>query len=682
MGPLGKFLFMTRYALRTVTRLAIRYKTLLLAGLVAFFLAVLAAAYVLLMESPGNAGVIAGLNRLLHGGTLPLAMAGQDHAVDPLPSSFQSDDRLGPTIRSVRETLPGAGIAPTGFKRDDYLDLVSGVVKHFRQFQNKKGRIIDPYLHREVQYSTPTYALAAATLVVSKKDPELLGSASNALESSLFQLASSRVNDQHGDFFITPTMMAYRLLKNVVDPATKKRWDEYLRMIDPQLAFADLIGPGQDNVINWNSSAISGEFLRHKEGFTDEAFVNRYLDAQIIRFIPEGLYRDPGAPLAYDGSARFNFLLLLNEGYRGKHQKDLEILLERGAWLSLLMQSPGGDAPTGGRSSEHVWNDALQCASFELWARRMQAAGDQTGARAFKRGAHLAAGVMSRWIRPSGEFWIVKNRFDPAVRHGFESYSSHSQYNLLAAAYLAIAWSVADERIVEGASPADVGGFVVDIPVFHKIFANSGGNYVEIETAADPHYNSTGLLRTEQGTDSHLGLGDNVPISEAPFTLGFGWRIGDETHALAEFSGEQVHASITGIEASPKAVRFSVVYQMENTGIKGVTESYTLTPDALSVSAMLDGPVDSWRVTLPAFLSDGRNAGEVSFNENAATIRSGHFKQTFEVTAPPGSLLKKTGQIVSTRTGDYAVVESEGKGNAVSYRLSAPVIDGSAGAAN
>lgn len=32
------------------------------------------------------------------------------------------------------------------------------------------------------------------------------------------------------------------------------------------------------------------------------------------------------------------------------------------------MQSPKGEWPTGGRSSQHQWNDAVQCALYEMRA--------------------------------------------------------------------------------------------------------------------------------------------------------------------------------------------------------------------------------------------------------------------------------------------------------------------------
>lgn len=81
---------------------------------------------------------------------------------------------------------------------------------------------------------------------------------------------------------------------------------------------------------------------------------------------------------------------------------------------------------------------------------------------------------------------------DPTARHGYEEYSFHSQYNLLAASMLATAWSVCDESIPESQAPAEIGGFVFQLPTHHhKIFANCSGLYLEIETSGRINFCST-----------------------------------------------------------------------------------------------------------------------------------------------------------------------------------------------
>jgi len=623
-------------------------------------------------ESPETAA------QLLARGAPPLLMAGQDHAVAPAPTAWQQPNPLDATIRNVRGSLAGAAATRTasGISNRDYATMAFGIVQYFRHFQLPNGRIVDPFLMREFQYSTPAYALAAATLADVANMKDLTESAARALDSSLFQLASGTPADRHGDFFILPTILAWERLRARVDDATRARWEQYLRMIDPKVAYTDLIGPGQPDVINWNAAAVAGEFIRHRRGFTDTAFVERYLAAQVPRFTAAGVYRDAGVPLAYDAQGRFYFLMLLEAGYDGSQRKALDVLMDRGAWAEMLMQSPSGDAPAGGRSAEHIWNDALACASFEMLARRSKAKGDMLAASAFKRAARLAGKSVSRWMRPSGESWVVKNHFDPAVRRGFEPYTSHSQYNLIAAAYLAIAAATADESIPEGASPADTGGFVVDLPELHKVFANSGGQYVEIDTAADPHYESTGLMRLHRpGMDNALGPGGNVPASTLPFAIGgIAWLDGKrQWESLAQFTQGMVRTATTVKTATPSKVEFSIRYSLTGAAVDGVTQAYTITPDAVTVVSRIEGgTADRWKIAFPAFIDDGRDRGAITADNEGLVVRTGTSAQSLRIVAPAGAQLQRSARIVELRSGDYEAVEWTGAGREVTFRLAAP----------
>jgi hypothetical protein len=50
---------------------------------------------------------------------------------------------------------------------------------------------------------------------------------------------------------------------------------------------------------------------------------------------------------------------------------------------------------------------------------------------------------VKHWIRPDGTGFIVKNRYPIEARHGYENYSEHTTYNLLACSMLAQAWQFA-----------------------------------------------------------------------------------------------------------------------------------------------------------------------------------------------------------------------------------------------
>ena len=95
--------------------------------------------------------------------------------------------------------------------------------------------------------------------------------------------------------------------------------------------------------------------------------------------------------------------------------------------MSLLLQSPWGELPTGGRSSQHQWNEAVSCVTYEFWATQLHNEGHSQAAGAFKRAASLSLLSLSRWHRATGEWFILKNRFDPALRYGYEGYSFYSQ---------------------------------------------------------------------------------------------------------------------------------------------------------------------------------------------------------------------------------------------------------------
>lgn len=583
-------------------------------------------------------------------------------ALEPFP--------LATTVEAVRPRLAATTVPPTGLAREDYLEVISGIVNHFRHFQTNDGRILDPFVHREVQYSTPCFAWAATALVVSGRQPDLLEPAGRALESALRQLAEGTAADGHGDFFTFPAMLAYEHLRDRVDEAPRQRWEQLLRALDPARAYRDV--PGRREVHNWNVVALAGEFLRHQAGFTDLAFVETSLARQMRYFTPAGLYRDPNVPLAYDHFPRHFLAAILRRGYAGEHAAVLEQLLERAAWTSLLIQSPRGELPTGGRSAQHQWNEAQQCVTYEIWATRRHREGDATAARACKRAAHLALESTRRWTRPSGELWIVKNRFDPALRHGFEGYSFHSQYNLLAASMLATAWLLADDTIPEGAAPADVGGFVVELPEFHKVIANAGGLYLELDTAADPKFNSTGLIRVHRrGVDSLVGPTDSSPIANGPLAVGVAWPEGERWQPLAGLGQGQVCASrLTVHDAGPDAVRFSVRYEPGQPNVHGVTELYELTPDQVRVTTTVDGEVDRLRLRYPALAFDGERAARITTDGAAATVRLGRSQSRFVVESPAHVTLRRSGEWIPSRNGFLEAIEGDAPGRRVVFTLS------------
>ena len=406
----------------------------------------------------------------------------------------------------------------SGLDNNEYLRLIECQVRAFASCQDKvTGAIIDPVYKIEWQYSTPCYALSIGLLAQTGylKDDALVKSGIKALDCSVSEMHENRCAHHHGEFFIQPIMLAMDLYKGLVSEAQMIVWHEKMAEIDPYVLYRDNL-KRKKICYNHNVVALAGEYLRLKKGINDHKnFFHTHLEHQQQYMSDFGLYIDnkTNPPMVYDEFTRQFMASILAEGYNGTFFDFYSRKLCLGAWTSLFMQSPYGEVPTGGRSAQHIWNEAAAAVTYEIYASQYAALGKEQEAGAFKRAAHLALRSIGRWIREDGSGFIVKNRFPIEVMHGYESYSAQSQYNLLACWLMCVAYLYADNSIKESPSPADIGGYVLVMKdVFHKVFANSGGNYVEYELSGDPRYNATGLIRIHlKNSNPQLGPSDGIP---------------------------------------------------------------------------------------------------------------------------------------------------------------------------
>jgi hypothetical protein len=284
----------------------------------------------------------------------------------------------------------------------------------------------------------------------------------------------------------------------------------------------------------------------------------------------------------------------------------------------------------------------------------------------FKRAARIALSSMFRWQRDSGEMWIVKNRADPKDQHGYESYSSHSQYNLLPMAMLAIAhdYAAKTDDVAEQVTPAEIGGFVIHIgDVFNKVFANAGGMYVELDVAADPAHNATGLLRGhKRGFNPQLGPSEGLIStkteqypSDAPRTtaaIGAAWKdVNGSWKRLAEYPGRDLSTtSIVDVAADPTRASFTVIYQGYFSGPHLVTEHYVVTPEHVEQTTELPGYTGPVRITFPLLddLGDGKRTS-IATRDQTVRVSLGDHTQAF--TAPGASSVTVEEQRYPFRNG-------------------------------
>jgi hypothetical protein len=614
-------------------------------------------------------------------GTAGLSLGARLRAADAVQDRF-GEFPLAGLVRQFREDQARAVFRIESLGRLGYLDSIDGIARFFAGHQDARGAIIDPYERAEKQYSTPAFALAGAASCSAGRPSVPLAAVVRAMAFACASLADGKAADGHADFYTVLLMHADRLLAPLVPESASGAWRRDLARIVPEKIYRRQ--PTDATTNNWNLVAVAGEWMRTKAGLGDSlSWIDASLERQMDLFTPWGMYRDPNDPMAYDHFARLWALDLLDEGYRGRHAAALEELVERGCWMSLLMQSRWGELPCGGRSAHHQWNEAQQAVTFESWASRFAKRGDPAAAGACKSAALNLQMWMQRWRRPSGELWIVKNRVDPAARHGYESYSFHSQYNLLTAAMLAIAWTRASDDIAYAPDPARVGGFAFAIqPAFHKVFANAGGTSVEIDTAADLHHNPTGILRVHRVGVRPETFSDGVSAAASyqlpakpsrSIALGPEWRgAGGAWHALADHGREDLDpAEFTLVSASTKQVEFRLTYRGRlSGGATAIAEHVIVTPERVEIDHRVDGDVEAVRQCWPMLATDGRTPSTITLTERSASVRREGRGFTFEALSD-GAVVSRLGVSEPCRNGFMDACVAQVPGRAVRSRIEA-----------
>jgi hypothetical protein len=179
--------------------------------------------------------------------------------------------------------------------------------------------------------------------------------------------------------------------------------------------------------------------------------------------------------------------------------------------------------------------------------------------------------------------------------------------------------------------------------VFNKVFANAGGMYVELDVAADPSHNATGLLRVhKKGFNPQLGPSEGLISTktetypaDAPRTtaaIGAAWKdVNGNWKRLAEYPGRDISTtSVVDVQAEPNRVSFTVIYQGYFSGPHLVTEHYVVTPDQVEQTIELPGYAGPVRITFPvlADLGDGKNTDIAPRDQTVSVSLTGH-TQTF-----------------------------------------------------
>ena len=490
------------------------------------------------------------------------------------------------TAPSPQYTLSARPWQPANANRQQILATLESLCRFSIRHQDPNGAIIDPFLHREVQYATPYFAYAVGTLVAAGRAPDLLPHGIAAMDHSTLQFAQGRASipDQHAEFFIAALTESLDVYQHLVPPSQLNLWRSRLRA-----PISTLTGPNRNN---WMTYSMKGEWLRYRHGLVPRDEAVQFIETswnteQKDRILPTKfhLYQDRSSDpdtLSVETVGRSNLLALIEDGYDGPSAAAIRSAVTDGTFTSLCLQDPSGQLPANGRTDDHVWPDVGQGLAFQIMANRESLAGHAASAMAFQRGALLALQNIQRWRRNdglwAGSFSITKNHFDPALRVGYQTASHYSNYTGSLMFHLAETFNVKNLHIPQRPTPSEIGGYVIALdPSYDSVFADAGGMQVQINLrgqttiSSGNYWTPLGIVRFARAAwDTRLGPSDGALTAQGGVTFapeffenGAWHRLADLSRSYrAEWRPEFVHPALvrgTIVLASPPRLHRSNV---------------------------------------------------------------------------------------------------------------------------
>jgi hypothetical protein len=520
-------------------------------------------------------------------------------------------------LPNTRYHLTARAWKPLGIPVSAYLDRIEGECRFWVNHQDPGGALLDPFNQKEWQYSTPYFAYAVGTLIQAERAKDLLSKGILAMDHACANFASGKT-DGHSEFFVPPLTGALALYAPFV-PAPK------LQVWRTQMSAS--FRPGGTN--NWRTYFMKGQWLRAQAGLISVESATSEIESDWsasqrgrIAGTRWNLYHDTSSDpdsLAVEAVGRGNLLALGSLGYSGPSQGAISTAARKGTETTLLTQDPTGQAPTNGRTDDHVWVDVGYQLAFETMAEEAQARHEDWRAGQYQHAAELAFQNIERWRRSAppwkGSFFVTKNKFDPTLRVGYQTASQYSNYNGSILYHTAEAYHTRRSIIPENTAPAEIGGyaFATD-PSFSAAFANAGGMAIEIDLRGatglvyNHYWTALGVVRLGRpGWDTRLGPSDGVRDPQTGTGISFAptWQESGTWLRLASVP-DRYRGTFTTRFAHPALTRCSVKWE-PLAGRSGpvFVQHFTITPDGLLSQVTQTGASAGWGMTYPLLANDG-----------------------------------------------------------------------------
>jgi len=435
---------------------------------------------------------------------------------------------------------------------------------------------------------------------------------------------------------------------------------------------------------NWWFYATAAEALRIEHGLSERVdWIDATLAGEMPQWSAHGMYRDPGDPVTYDLTVRQSLAMMLAHGYAGRFAGWARETLRAGALATLLMVSPTGVVPFGGRSAQYHMQEAMLAYLAEWQARQEAARGDPRLAGALRRMALAGAQAASRWLLRA-PYAVSKHLMADEPFFGQDGFgagqNAHSGYGLLAANLFAGAWHVADETTEPRPMPADIGGYALHLPdAFYRTFATAGGYHIEIDTRGQPGYDATGLGRIHRaGLPVELALNMPIdpqpryamPLTPAARRVGFGpgWPVGEGWRWLAEAARDDDYEVRVTTDEGADAVTVEVEYGGDIGAPQAlVRENYHLSREGLGYEAHVPG-AHRLRLQVPAIETDGEATSAIEVDASGLRVSYRGHAYTVGLERPAARAFVEDRR-APNRNGIYHIAVFEAEGEHVGCRI-------------
>ncbi|MBO5701666.1 MAG: hypothetical protein J6S71_04440 [Clostridia bacterium] len=448
----------------------------------------------------------------------------------------------------------------------------------------------------------------------------------------------------------------FELQKNGMFTDEIERWKKVLSKIVATECY-DKFASETDQVIgNWALFTAVSEYARSLLiGVDNKDFVELQIENQLHRLDENGMYmdnlhHDAHQPMVYDLVPRYLFTLLLHFGYKGKHFDRIDKVLRETALMTLKMQSLTGEMAFGGRSNQFVHNEPMLAIIFEYEASRYAREGDHETAGRFKAAIKRAIEVTEYWLSKE-PIRHIKNRFPTGTRYGCEKYAYFDKYMITAASHLFSAYLICDDAIHTGNFDDSDTCFMTSSH-FHKLFMRSGGYFLEFDTNADPHYDSSGLGRVHRyGAPAPICL--SLPCTDTPK-----YKLCTEDKLRASLCPGVVKDGKEFLSCDSNEAIEVVSYSSDKARLKyplGITANYVIADGCVTVTVVGDGEILHM---LPAFSFDGEIETVITLSNNMLEIAYEGWICRYSANGD----IRDLGKTARNRNGYYKLFCAEGNG--------------------